>query len=415
MKTFMRTPAIMKSMKAKMRKSFVHKHEEVVCNVLPEVVETAQAESKEQNESSENGELDMVSESYLLEQLNNLFKSFNIKAAALARRKAHHFYSVLVKLESGTKLKKLESIATEIQLALRLGSKPVFLLEPQQGLVRMVFVSKQETIMLSELLKDRQSAGPTNSELKMIVGVQSDGVPLEIDLVQAPHMIVAGATGSGKSVFLHAIIHNLLKKGEDRVGIFLADPKVVEFQKYKEGYTNVRGVFNDYESIIRMLYGLQRLVEKRYEILANAWLRSIDELPVTAPIKMERIVVIIDEVADLMLQDRRKKLFETLICSIAAKSRAAGVHLILATQRPSVNVITGLIKANFPVRVAFKVSAGVDSRVVLDSMGAENLLAKGDGILSGYDNFGMMRFQSAFVDVNEMPTDMKKPALRLVR
>ena len=407
--------ANMSFLRAKLRKSFSMKSSSSdLCQSAVEIIPPAQAENEEDPKTN-NGELDMAEESQLLCQLNNLFEKFRIKAKAISRKKAYHFYSVWIDLETGTKFSKLENVAKEIQIELKLDAKPVFLYDSSNHRVIMVFASKQETVLLSELLKDAPSAYPSNTELKMIVGIQADGKPLEIDLVQAPHMIVAGATGSGKSVFLHAMIHNLIQKGADRVHIYLADPKVVEFQKYKEGYDCIKCVHNDYESIIRMLYGLENLVKKRYEILSKAWVRSIDELPVTHPVKMERIVCIIDETADLMLQDRRKKLFETLICSIAAKSRAAGIHLILATQRPSVNVITGLIKANFPVRVAFKVAAGVDSRVVIDCMGAENLLARGDGILAGYGNVGMTRFQSAFVNVDEMPNDAKKPTLRLVR
>jgi S-DNA-T family DNA segregation ATPase FtsK/SpoIIIE len=157
-------------------------------------------------------------------------------------------------------------------------------------------------------------------------------------------------------------------------------------------------VKNKYEEVISSFEMINNIMDKRFEFISKHKCGSIGEFNKRYKDKLPRIVCIVDELADFMLQDKDKS-FEALICSIAAKSRAAGIHLILATQRPSVDVITGLIKANFSTRVCFKVSSYVDSRVVLDYKGAENLLSRGDGILSGYYD-KVVRFQSAYADAS---------------
>lgn len=359
----------------------------------------------------------MMPRDKMADMLDEIFKAFKIDAYTVGISQAEHFYSIFIKLEKGVRIKKLEGIATEIQMELGFGSKPIFMIVPEHALVRMVCADSPRIINLSEV----KSALPRHEyncqELRLALGLDFTGKPLELDLVQCPHLIVAGATGSGKSVFLHTIIENI-RALNDQVEVWLADPKLVEFSIYNKELENpksfIKAIRNDYESIVGLLYTLERIVDHRFKVLASEGVRGIEAVAGDEYLKMHRIVCIIDEVADLMIQDRKNKLFEGLVCRIAAKSRAAGVHLILATQRPSADVITGLIKANFPVRIAFKVASGVDSRVVLDTGGAENLLGRGDGLMSGYSDRDLVRFQSAMPQkIAEIA--VPKPQLKLVK
>ena len=215
-----------------------------------------------------------------------------------------------------------------------------------------------------------------------------DGRPMWMDLAQNPHMIVAGTTGSGKSTLLHNIIANLLNY--NKVELYLIDPKQIEFSEYYDAGIRDTNVYFTYEQAMEILNSAIEVMEFRYELIRTG----------TPASSLTPIVIMIDEFADLIMQDKGDQ-FYTVLCRLAQKCRAARIHLILSTQRPSVNIINGTIKANFPARISCRVASHVDSKVVLDSPGAENLLGKGDALVR--DNLRFLeRFQIAYTNAKEV-------------
>jgi len=327
--------------------------------------------------------------------LNEVLSGYKVKADCVGYDRSNHFNIFQLKLKPGCKLRSLENLVDEIQLGMKLQGKPLFLMSPNDGTVKMISADEADKIDSIDLIGDRSF-----ENLEAVIGIDAEGKELVVDLVKMPHLIVAGATGSGKSVFLHTLIANYLSLNRDTaIKLYLFDPKFVEFDVYKKykgpRFITVRNKYKDIKYYFKLLHSI---MEKRLLVLSSIGCKSISAYNKKYPDnKMPRIVCIVDELADLMSQDDKEKDFEKLVCTIAAKSRAAGIHLVLATQRPSTDVITGLIKANFPTRISFRVSSNVDSRVVLDYKGAENLMPKGDGILSGYGS-RPVRFQAAFTN-----------------
>lgn len=325
-----------------------------------------------------------------IEKLNETFSGYKIKAVCTNYEETNNYGLFSITMNPGCKLSKLESISEEIQICLGLHSLPTFIPYPDLGIVKMIVAIKSDSITLDSLLENQDLKG-----LDVVFGVDHTGKTLIVNLQDLPHMIVAGTTGSGKSCWLHNIILNFVKTNRKNVDLLLFDPKLVEFKTKYPNYPGFLSVDYTYEDTIRRFKFVRSIMEKRFAELAKFGARNIDDYNNMASKKMNYVVCIVDEIADLMLKDKKTKEFETLICEIAAKSRASGIHLILATQRPSVNVISGTIKANFQSRVSFKVSSAIDSRVVLDKNGAENLLSRGDAIFVGSNI--LTRFKSPFV------------------
>jgi len=333
-----------------------------------------------------------------VEQLNEIFTGYKIKAECVDYEEANNFSVYHIKLKPGCKVKTLENISTEIQLGLKLLASPTFTPAPELGLIKMISTRKSETLYVEDIIN------PSDARFNAYVGVDSSGSPVILDFNKAPHLLVAGTTGSGKSVFLHTIIANFMRRDyPNKIDLDLIDPKMVEFEAYKgirfDGHMSIT---NTYEGALKKLYTIHNIMDKRFMLLSKLNCKSVDECNLRKKGRFTRKICVIDELADLMLRDAKNgSRMETLICSIAAKARAAGIHLILSTQRPSVDVVTGLIKANFSVRVCFRVSSSTDSRVVIDQNGAEKLNGKGDGILVGYSQ-KPIRFQSAFGDPSRL-------------
>ena len=282
---------------------------------------------------------------------------------------------------------------------------------------------KRQMIRLAEIIQSEAYARSA-SHLTLAMGKDITGIPVATDLARAPHMLVAGTTGSGKSVAINAMILSLLYKATpDEVRLIMIDPKMLELSVYDGIPHLLAPVVTDMKLAAHALSWCVAEMDKRYRLMSALGVRNlagynqkIDDgiaaekyvknpfsLTPDAPEPLERlpmIVVVIDELADLMMVAGKK--IEELIARLAQKARAAGIHLILATQRPSVDVITGLIKANIPTRVAFQVSSKIDSRTVLDQMGAETLLGHGDMLFlppgSGYPQ----RVHGAFVSDEEV-------------
>jgi S-DNA-T family DNA segregation ATPase FtsK/SpoIIIE len=242
-------------------------------------------------------------------------------------------------------------------------------------------------------------------EIPLIMGLDIQGKPIITDLAKAPHLLIAGATGSGKSVCMSTLILSLLYKfrpGE--LELVLIDPKRVEFGMFREIPHLIHSVVADAKPAVQVLKWVVNEMERRYEVLAEKQVRNIAGYNAKAEAegfdKMPFTVVIIDELADLMMTSKGEA--EGALARIAQLSRAVGIHTIVATQRPSVNVITGIIKANFPTRIAFQVSSNVDSRTILDCKGAESLLGKGDFLFNPPGIARLIRIQSPMVQDHEI-------------
>ncbi|MFQ3225944.1 MAG: S-DNA-T family DNA segregation ATPase FtsK/SpoIIIE [Lentimonas sp.] len=242
-------------------------------------------------------------------------------------------------------------------------------------------------------------------EIPLIMGLDIQGKPIITDLAKAPHLLIAGATGSGKSVCMSTLILSLLYNFKpDELELVLIDPKRVEFGLFRSVPHLIHSVVTDAKPAVQVLNWVVKEMERRYQVLAEKQVRNIAGYNQKAAVdgfkKMPFTVVIIDELADLMMTSKGEA--EGALARIAQLSRAVGIHTIVATQRPSVNVITGIIKANFPTRIAFQVSSNVDSRTILDCKGAESLLGKGDFLFNPPGIARLLRIQSPMVEDHEI-------------
>ena len=302
-------------------------------------------------------------------------------------------------------------IAREDDLALALQALSLRIIAPIPGRSVVGFEvahSKRKTVLFSHLVKSKAYTG-FKGALPLILGKDTLGANVVIDLASMPHLLVAGSTGSGKSVGLHAMITSLLcSRTPDEVKFILIDPKRLEFSAYTDIAHLVFPVVTDPKRAITVLKWAVEKMEDRYVMLSEAGVRNAADYNKTRSSKdedyMPYIVIIIDELADLMMTAGKE--VEYLIARLAQMARAAGIHLITATQRPSVDVITGLIKVNFPSRVAYKVTSKVDSRTILDMTGAEKLLGKGDMLF--LDTKGtVQRVHGAYVTDGEINAVIK--------
>jgi len=336
-----------------------------------------------------------------MEQLNTILKSLNIKGQCVNHKRHRHLATYDIKLDPSAMVSRIERRTREISLSIKSVTVPIVKVLPKDGLVRLhVAMAQAKPLPLPELWKRDEVPAIEDMMLPAVLGESDDGSKVWVDISDHPHTLVAGATGSGKSVFLRSLIWNLSqlhKHSMRNIQLYLVDPKRVEFNKYEKMRGLVNYVAYTYDKTNALLKILTNKMESRYEQMARLGIQSVKERPNLFP----QIVVVIDEVADLMMQDKKTHEFETGIIRLAQKARAAGIYLVLATQRPSKDVLTGLIKANFPARVSCKVSSRVDSQVILDAQGAENLLGRGDAILQSPVN-DRVRFQSAFCEPSDI-------------
>ena len=264
------------------------------------------------------------------------------------------------------------------------------------------------TVGLRDLLESKEFQ-TASSPVTLAIGKDIAGNNIICNLEKMPHLLIAGATNSGKSACLNSIITSILYKASpDEVRMILIDPKEVEFRIYQDmPHLLIKDIISETDQAIRAFKWAKNEMDRRYKLLSRYYARNILEFNSNACVKdgieekMPRIVIIVDELCELMMSANRKDL-EDKIMSMAQKARAAGIHLILATQRPSVDVITGTIKANLPSRIAFSVSSFNDSRTILDQGGAESLLGKGDMLYSPADMAQPKRVQGAFIKSKEV-------------
>lgn len=309
-----------------------------------------------------------------------------------------------------TRINKIAALSSD--LALGLSAKRLRLETPVPGQTyvgievpnRNPSVVALRSVMESKAMQDQMAKA--KSPLFIPLGRDVSGAPIGVDLAAMPHVLIAGTTGSGKSVCLAALATALiLNNTPDNVKLVMMDPKMVELNRFN-GVPHLLGpVETDQERIIEVLQWCTREMDRRYKLLEEYAVRNIDAFNARLGRRqkdeyMPYIVIMVDEIGDLMLS--RPDETERTITRLAQKARAAGMHLVIATQRPSVDVITGLIKANFPSRISFAVASGIDSRVILDSVGAENLLGRGDMLYLASDAAGPKRIQGCFVSDDEV-------------
>jgi S-DNA-T family DNA segregation ATPase FtsK/SpoIIIE len=303
---------------------------------------------------------------------------------------------------SGVKLNKITGLDTN--LALSLAAHPIRIEAPIPGksAVGVEIPNKHiATVRLRDVLSSPEVEAE-NTPLTFVLGRDVSGTPMVADLAKMPHMLIAGATGSGKSVMINALLTSLLyRNSPSDLKMILVDPKRVELGLYNNIPHLLTPVINEPEKCISALKWAVAEMERRYKLLSEVGNRNIIEYNKAHPEDaMPYIVIVIDELADLMVLAAAD--VENLIVRLAQMARAIGIHLVLATQRPSVDVITGLIKANIPARVAFSVASQIDSRTILDQMGAEKLLGKGDMLFSSPDFMKPRRIQGVFLDEKEV-------------
>ncbi len=307
-----------------------------------------------------------------------------------------------LKPERGVKIARISSLADDIALALAATSIRIEAPIPGKSAVGIeVPNSIVSVVAIREILEALPNRG-TIPPLPMALGKDITGRPVIGDLGKMPHLLVAGATGSGKSVCLNTIIASLLVSATPKqVQLLMIDPKRVELIVYNGIPHLVTDVVTDPRMAAGALFDMTKKMDERYERFARCGVRKIEEYNAKFPDEpLPHVVIVIDELADLMLVAPAK--VETTICRLAQLARATGIHLVVATQRPSVDVITGIIKANIPSRISFAVSSQIDSRTILDMPGAERLLGRGDMLYLPIDAPKPVRVQGAFVTMGEI-------------
>ena len=319
--------------------------------------------------------------------------------------------------EAGVRISKIKNLEDDIALSLSALGIRIIAPIPGKGTIGIEVPNKNSTIVSMRSVVSSKNYQEAEMELPLVLGKTISNETYVVDLVKMPHLLMAGATGQGKSVGLNAVLTSLIyKKHPSEVKFVLVDPKKVEltlFNKIERHYlaklpNTDEAIITDNKAVIKTLNSLCIEMDNRYEMLKNALCRNIKEYntkfkkrklnPESGDVFLPYIVLIIDEFADLIMTTGKE--VETPIARLAQLARAVGIHLIIATQRPSVNVITGVIKANFPARIAFRVTSKIDSRTILDSGGADQLIGRGDMLFTQGND--LIRIQCAFVDTPEI-------------
>lgn len=380
--------------------------------------------------------------SEIIERIEDKLTEFKIDGKILNILKGPVVDTFELELGAGVKVSKVTASAEDLSLALY--GAPIRIVYPMKGRTTIgieVPRNPREIIFLDEIFNSKEYKN-SNNTLPVAMGKDAFGEVFVVDLAAMPHMLIAGATGAGKSVFLNTLLVSLLaKKSPRQMKLILIDPKQLELALYSNLPHLVVPVITDSKTATLSLMWACQEMERRYSILKEFGVRNIDGFNqklkradsellgkighyydhAEKDFELPYLVIIIDEFADLILTKAGKEI-ENNICRLAAKARAAGIHLVIATQRPSVDVITGLIKSNFPTRVSFRVTTSVDSRTILNATGAEKLLGKGDMLYK--HGVETLRVHSAYVDEDEievfaakladLPSDFDDKALEFI-
>jgi DNA segregation ATPase FtsK/SpoIIIE, S-DNA-T family len=373
--------------------------------------------------------------------LQKKLEDFGVEGEVVAVRPGPVITMYEFKPAPGVKVRRIVMLADDLAMALRAVSVRILAPIPGESVVGIEIPNpRRETVYLREVIES-EAYRNSDSKIALALGKDIGGTPFATDLAKMPHLLVAGATGTGKSVSINAMILSILFKSTPQdVKFIMVDPKMLELTIYEEIPHLLVPVVTDPKKAAAALFWAMDEMDRRYRLMRDKGARNIDNynrtleretgkkavidltepesaaenlnpggnLSQDAPIvheRLPRIVIIIDELADLMMTVGRD--IEEYITRLAQKARAAGIHLILATQRPSVDVITGLIKANFPARISFQVTSRVDSRTILDSMGGEKLLGNGDLLFLPPGTARLIRVHGAFVSDQEVRRVMK--------
>ncbi|WP_077913149.1 DNA translocase FtsK [Listeria floridensis] len=339
--------------------------------------------------------------------LNETLQNFNVEAHVVGRTQGPAVTRFEVQPQKGVKVSKITNLSDDIKLSL--AAKDIRIEAPIPGKSTVgIEIPNQASrpVMLAEIMG--QSIFQDNpSPLTAALGLDISGEAIATDLQKMPHGLIAGATGSGKSVCINSLLVSLLYKARpDQLKLLLIDPKMVELAPYNKIPHLVSPVITDAKAATAALKWAVTEMERRYELFAHTGVRNVEKYneqaghPDHSGVKLPYILIVIDELADLMMVAPND--VEESISRIAQKARACGIHMIVATQRPSVDVITGLIKANIPTRISFSVSSAIDSRTILDSSGAEKLLGKGDMLFLPSGVSKPVRLQGTYVSDEEI-------------
>lgn len=321
-------------------------------------------------------------------QLNEVFKNLSLDAKCVNfySTSSSNFYDV--ELGNSITIDKFISLNKDLQFRIKSPNTLYLKVLPEKGVVRIQDLKKSGS---NHNFMDNISK-MSKENISIILGKDYEDNLLVSDFTAHPHTLMAGTTGSGKSIALHNIICNALFN--QNVDIFLSDPKKVEFSIY-ENLNSVKSIASSYNENVKLFQNLDRLMDQRFKIMNMLKVNNYKKI-----ISFNPILVVIDELSDLILQDK-KNIFKDSLLKICQKSRAAGIFIVAATQRPSVDVLSGLIKANFPARIALKTASPIDSKVILDEVGAESLQGGGDAIIKNHQ-YSSLRFKFPFIDPVEV-------------
>lgn len=336
--------------------------------------------------------------------IEKTLSSFGIQAQVVEVNPGPAVTQYCLKIALGTKVSKISSLTNDLALALAAPTGQVRIEAPIPGkdMVGIELPNRGLEFVTLKKMLESDSMQKAKSKLTISLGLDVSGNPLVADIAKMPHVLVAGTTGSGKSVLLNSWICSLLfRSTPQEVRLILVDPKRVELVGYNGIPHLLTPVITEKDKILSALRWATQEMEKRYKQFAEVGVKNIDGFNEMSGFQaLPNIVILIDELAEVMSYSPVE--VEDTICRLAQMARATGIHLVLATQRPSVDVITGLIKANVPTRLAFNVSSMTDSRVVLDTPGAERLLGRGDMLYVPPEQSKPMRIQGAFVSEKEV-------------
>ncbi|RIN76982.1 DNA translocase FtsK [Staphylococcus simulans] len=337
------------------------------------------------------------------EELNDAFYYFNVPAEVKNVTEGPSVTRFELSVEKGVKVSRITALHDDLKMALAAKDIRIEAPIPGTSLVGIEVPNVSPTkVNLKSIIESPQFKN-AESKLTVAMGNRINNEPLLMDIAKTPHALIAGATGSGKSVCINSILLSLLYKNHpEELKLLLIDPKMVELAPYNGLPHLVSPVITDVKAATQSLKWAVDEMERRYKLFAQYHVRNITAFNKKASYeqRLPKIVIVIDELADLMMMAPQE--VEQSIARIAQKARACGIHMLVATQRPSVNVITGLIKANIPTRIAFMVSSSVDSRTILDSGGAERLLGYGDMLYLGNGMNKPIRVQGSFVSDEEI-------------
>ncbi len=353
--------------------------------------------------------------------LEQSFREFGLSVRVVAIDTGPVITQFELELEAGLRLSKVSRLADDLAIALRVPTVRVVAPIPGKNTVGIEVPNEQRVMVRLRELIESGSREAEGQRLPVFLGKDVSGRPLTIDLARMPHLLIAGRTGTGKSVCLNSLILSLLMtRRPDEVRMLMIDPKMVELSPYRRIPHLMHPVITDMKKAEAVLAWAVDKMEERYDLLARCGVRHLDSFNALdrdtvldrlgleeedleaeeVPESMPYIVIVADEMADLMMSAGKD--VERHIIRLAQKSRAVGIHLVLATQKPTVDVITGLIKSNLPARVSFQVASRTDSRVVLDEIGADKLLGNGDMLYLTPGTSHLVRAQGTFVSDDEV-------------